>query len=77
MKIVTDYWPKPIPIRHFDWTAYIDGMEETGPYGNGETRDIALCSLLDNADELWDDDKRKDELSHAYCLMPDGDETNG
>lgn len=69
MKILTSYDPKPIPMRHFDWIAWIDGMEEEGPYGNGETREMALSSLLDNAQTMWKDYQRCDELSHAFCLL--------
>lgn len=46
-KIVTNYWPKPIPSREFDWTAYVDGSEEnTRWYGYGRTEDEAVSDLI-------------------------------
>lgn len=44
--IVTDYDPKPIPIREYDWCAYIDGCEE-GPVGYGPSRHLAVTDLLE------------------------------
>ena len=35
----------PIPIRAFDWIAWIDGLEESGPYGAGETEEAAKTDL--------------------------------
>lgn len=70
MKILTSYYLKPIPMRHFDWIAWIDGMEEEGPYGNGETKEESLSSLLESAELIWDNrDELCNELSHAYCLL--------
>ena len=45
----------PIPIRSADWSACIDGQEEDGPYGRGETREKALVDLgveLADADDI-------------------------
>jgi predicted RNase H-like HicB family nuclease len=37
-----------IPVKSFDWIAYIDGMEEDGRlYGFGETKEDALQELKD------------------------------
>jgi len=47
MKIKTDYWIKPIPLRSFDWTAVDDDTYDgTGPVGCGRTRDDAIDDLL-------------------------------
>lgn len=46
MKIVTHYVYPPIPIRCFDWVAYLEGQEESGPYGNGRTEEEAIADLL-------------------------------
>lgn len=35
----------PIPIRSADWSACVDGQEEDGHYGRGETREKALVDL--------------------------------
>lgn len=37
----------PIPMRRFDWCAYIDGEEERGKYGYGETQQAALDELME------------------------------
>lgn len=50
MKIETEYWRKPIPIRDHDWSAIdaetYDG-NETDPIGYGETEYEAICNLLE------------------------------
>lgn len=46
-KIITDFDPKPIPNRNFDWTACRDGYDEGEPVGYGRTEDAAVESLLD------------------------------
>ena len=43
----------PIPLRHFDWCAWVDGEEE-GPVGWGPTEDIALEDLADKMEEAQD-----------------------
>lgn len=45
-KIVTSYWAKPIPPREFDWCAYFDGAEESGPIGHGRTEAEAVADLM-------------------------------
>jgi hypothetical protein len=53
-KIRTDYWPKPIPIRSFDWSATLEGYEPGGPIGTGATLTEAvhdLLMMLDREDE--------------------------
>lgn len=35
----------PIPIRAFDWIAWIDGLEDSGPYGAGATEEEAKTDL--------------------------------
>ncbi len=44
MKIVTDYWAKPIPQRQFDWVAHYD--DEEGPHAYGATEQEAIDNLL-------------------------------
>jgi hypothetical protein len=46
MKIITDYWAKPIPIRQFDWSAVTDNYEPGDPIGHGTTEQEALDELL-------------------------------
>ena len=45
--IVTYYIYPPIPLRQFDWCAYYDGSEESGPYGYGPCRLEAIRELLE------------------------------
>lgn len=48
IKIRTDYDPKPIPARQFDWSATDDGTYdgEGCPIGYGETESEAVNDLL-------------------------------
>jgi hypothetical protein len=45
--IVTEKISPPIPIRNYDWTAWIDGDEETGSCGYGENEKDAIKDLLE------------------------------
>jgi len=38
----------PIARRDFDWCAFIDGEEESGPYGWGATEREAILDLKEN-----------------------------
>ena len=44
-KIITHHIYPPIPIRTFDWQAYRDGDEETGPFGYGAFEHEAVEDL--------------------------------
>jgi len=44
--IVTAFVFPPIPNRNFDWSAYLDGNEESGPYGQGASEHIAIADLV-------------------------------
>lgn len=50
-KIITVHVHPPIPIRTSDWCAYFDGDEETGRYGWGTTKELAVQDLTENYDE--------------------------
>lgn len=43
--IVTENICPPIPIRDYDWRAFVDGQEEEGPYGYGATEAEAIKEL--------------------------------
>ena len=50
MKIVTEYWRKPIPTDKFDWSAVTvdyDGAPDAGPQfvGHGATEAEAIADL--------------------------------
>ena len=47
-KITTEYDPKPIPIRTWDWTATFDGYSGPGDYvGSGATEHEAIENLME------------------------------
>ena len=59
MRIVTEYWAKPIPDRSFDWSAIdddtYDGAEDSSNrnhIGYGRTEAEAIADLLRLLDEL-------------------------
>ena len=54
MKIKTEFWAKPIPMRQFDWSAYdadtYDGAPDSwtrGQIGYGKTEQEAIANLID------------------------------
>jgi hypothetical protein len=51
VKVITEWVKPPIPTTQYDWIAYIDEDEETGPYGRGPTEVQALASLCE---QLWE-----------------------
>ena len=51
MKIRTSHDYPPIPIRNFDWSACVDGTEETGPYGHGRTEAEAIADLEEKLED--------------------------
>jgi hypothetical protein len=62
MKIITEYWAKPIPIYRFDWSARRDGDE---PDDNG----FMLCGYGATEQEAIDDLMQQiaDETSYHEC----------
>lgn len=42
-KIVSDNIRPPIPVRRYDWVAYLDGDGESGARGYGETEQKAIA----------------------------------
>lgn len=51
MKILTDYWAKPIPLRQFDWSATTDNYEPGCPIGYGHTEQEAIADLREQLEE--------------------------
>jgi hypothetical protein len=56
MKIVTNFWMKPIPLRQFDWSAVDDDTYEGGedsncPIGYGATEQEAIQDLKEQIEE--------------------------
>jgi len=65
LKIRPDYWPKPIPLRQFDWSAVTDNYEPGDPVGYGRTQDEAIADLLELlADRIGS--REGSETDHAY-----------
>lgn len=48
--IRTEHVFPPIPIRRFDWLAYVD--PEFGPFGKGATEQEALADLTEQLAEV-------------------------
>jgi hypothetical protein len=57
MNIKTHYWPTPIPLRQFDWSAVDDDTYDLGqPIGYGATEQAAIDDLFDQLpDEAFGD----------------------
>ncbi len=53
MKIVTYHLNPPIPIRKYDWEAYLDGHEESPYTGWGRTEEDAKKDLIDNWGDMY------------------------
>jgi hypothetical protein len=58
LKIVTEFWPKPIPSRQFDWSAVTDDYEGGDGYdepggriGYGATEAEAIADLRDQLED--------------------------
>lgn len=50
--IITDYWPKPIPDRRFDWDAWLEDADENGYVGHGLTEQEAINDLKDHYETI-------------------------
>ncbi len=51
MKISTNYIFPSIPLRDFDWIAYIEGEEELNINGFGKTEKEAISNLIEQLNE--------------------------
>jgi hypothetical protein len=49
--IRVEYWPKPIPIRDFDYSVTDDDYEPGWPLGFGKTEQIAITDYLQQMEE--------------------------
>lgn len=56
-KIIAVNVRPPIPVRDFDWVAYVDGQEE-GCSGHGATKAGALCDIAEMLADSDDEDSR-------------------
>ena len=69
MKILTNYWFKPIPTNRFDWSAVTedyDGAEDShDPVGYGATEAEAVRDLWREIGEREDDKEPLPALYHA------------
>lgn len=54
MRIRTEYDPKPIPMRQFDWTAVDDNYEPGCPIGYGRTEAEAVADLKEQYERFKD-----------------------
>lgn len=51
MRIVTSFVYPPIPVRCCDWQAWLAGLEEDGPVGQGATEAEAIADLREQIAE--------------------------
>ncbi len=51
-RILTEYWPVPIPLRQFDWAAWYEDSDEEDPWGFGETEAEAIKDLETRFEEF-------------------------
>lgn len=51
--LVTSHVYPPIPVRDYDWIAYVDGDEEAGRYGEGATEAEAIADFMDTYAEHY------------------------
>jgi hypothetical protein len=66
-RIITNYWAKPIPPRHFDWSAQVDGGDER-MCGWGSTEQEAiedLERLLDEEADYYEEQEEARRLEEA------------
>ena len=71
MKIVTDYYAKPIPTRKFDWNAVdYDTYDGEGPVGYGATEAEAIADLEEqlelDPDLLREDRDERRQMEREY-----------
>ena len=53
INIQTDYDPKPIPIRRFDWEAVdYDTLDYDSVTGFGATKEEAIADLMERLDDI-------------------------
>lgn len=52
--VVLSFEYPPVPVRGWDWMAYVEGREECGPQGWGATRQQAVDDLLERIEEEED-----------------------
>ena len=51
MKIITEFWRKPIPVRDYDWEATREGYDEGDLVGHGSTELEAITDLINQEKE--------------------------
>jgi hypothetical protein len=51
MKIITSYDFPPVPLRRFDWSAYLEAYEPGAPLGHGATEEAAIADLLEQLEQ--------------------------
>ena len=53
MKIVTQHMLIAVPSRAYDWSAWVEGEEESCPVGRGATEVAALRDLCEQLATLY------------------------
>jgi hypothetical protein len=57
----------PIPVRNFDWRAYLDGYEEDGLYGSGPSKLKAIQDLY----QFYEDHFDAPLIAHRPAFLED------
>jgi hypothetical protein len=57
MKVVTNFWLKPVPSRRFDWSAidddtYDGAPDSRCPVGYGKTEEDAIADLMQQIEDV-------------------------
>lgn len=70
MKIITEFWSKPMPDRRWDWLAFSEDYEGGDPVGHGATEVDARCDLHEKlaafyADQSDTDAQKADAASYT------------
>jgi hypothetical protein len=67
MNIKTHYWPTPIPLRQFDWSAVDDDTYDYDqPIGYGATEQEAIDDLMDQLEDQTDDGALEPFPGHSH-----------
>ena len=44
----------PVPVKFYDWSAYVDELHPDGPVGYGETKHRAIYNLLIELEDIYE-----------------------
>ena len=77
MTVRTNFDYPPIPDRRMDWSACIDGQEESGVYGRGRTEISAVVDLAVQFTERGETVELLEAVAHILQLQTEEAEKDG